>query len=163
MKYNEMKLFNDTVKSLYDKENLIGYNKGNVIIGQNNKVISPNTHSLYYIFTDVLRQCLSGLNPERRFDTDKICDFSQLDLYDKVPLQFDSLKPTDTKSILVKFKTPNDEVVVIDEKTVKPYFGNSYITDLKFYGSKDRTNKSPVYVVISETNTCVAMILPVVF
>lgn len=161
MKYNEMKLFNDTVKSLYDKENFIGHNKGNVVIGKNNKVISPNTHSLYYIFSSVIRQCLEGLSPERRFDTDKICDFSQLDLYDKVPLQFDSLKPTDT-NILVKFKTPNDEVVAIDEKLVKPYFGKSYITDLKFYGCKDRTNKSPVYVVNADTNTPLAMVLPVV-
>lgn len=156
-----MKLFNETVKSLYDKEYFIGHNKGNVIIGQNNKVISPNTHSLYYIFSEVIRQCLEGLSSERRFNTDQMCDFTKVELYDKVKLQFDSLKPTDTKSVLVKFKTPNDEVVAIDEKLLKPYFGNAYLTDLAFYGCKDKTNRSPVYVVNAETNVCIAMVLPV--
>lgn len=158
--YNELKLFNDVVKAMYNKEYRKGrdYNK-QIIISKNNTVISPNCHSLYYVFSETIRNFCKGVDLATKFDTDKIYNFMDQDKSNMIPLKVIGLKPTDTYNAII-LETDNGEKAYINEDYVTRYFGKSYMSDLKFYGTAKNTPKSPIYIA-SDSDSIIAMILPI--
>lgn len=158
--YNELKIFNDVTKQLFNRDN--GKKYENPVLGKSGQVVSPHTWGLYRIISPTLRDMLKGLSCAT-FDNSKILDENKhiSDYTDKVKLDFDSLTVDNNGNTLIVFKSTADEniKVYINEKLVKPYFGKTYLQDFTFYGNLENTSKTPVYIV--NYDVVFACILPI--
>lgn len=158
--YNELKLFNDVAKNLYNREN--GKKYENPVLGKTGQVASPHGYGLYRIISDSLKNMINGL-PCAKYDNSKILDENKCmsDYTDKVKLDFDSLTVDNNGNTLIVFKSTADEYVKVylNEKLVKPYFGKTYLQDFEFYGNVENTSTTPVYIV--NYDVVYACILPI--
>ena len=145
--YNELKLFNEVAKQLFNREN--GKKYDNPILGKTGEVVSPHSYGLYRIISQSLRDMIKGLSCAT-YDNSRILDENKYmsEYTDKVKLDFDSLTVDNNGNTLIVLKSTADEnvKVYLNEKLVKPYFGKNYLQDFEFYGNMENTSKTPVYI-----------------